>query len=430
MGTARGVKTLCSGISLAIALVCSCALAGKPATPPPLPFPVKYRIQFVPYAANGRLYRLNNAGIASGGHANAGAVDGGTIYDSTYDIPFFNLRDLVQSSQKHLMPADWEVETREISPLGKVVGTITSPDGSVRRAYVLDTHNVLVPDTCSLTIYDASILPFATSSTRGRGVNDSGDVLGKYFEPATAEWKWFVWNSDAPERCHFLELPIAYESYPQRIPRINGRGQVVGQLLSGGSFRFTPDRTPALEIFPELENDIFESVSDLNENGAFCGRILYKPTKGPQDQYVYRCDDGPGSVPVPVPNLKKGGTIQMNASYDLILKEPYYELRGVKLYHEATKYLFVVEDLVDPSDLSDADYALWMSRTSFDVEDMTDRFPDAAANRVGRLCGTITVPASGTALALFRLSRYPNIPFRLNRLIVVYQDRPASASTK
>ena len=65
------------------------------------------------------------------------------------------------------------------------------------------------------------------------------------------------------------------------------------------------------------------------------------------------------------------------------------------IYHESSKYFFIVEDLVV---FDEVDRTLWESRdlySGFSISEMTDRVPGSSAKtpplekQVGRLCGSI-----------------------------------------
>ncbi|MCU0960560.1 MAG: hypothetical protein MUF48_10700, partial [Pirellulaceae bacterium] len=288
-------------------------LAGKPTQP----FPLKYQIQFLrhPDGLNTGLSRISNSGIAAG----ASHCCKGYLFDAETGAVCWEIRDLVALEDQGLVPEGVTYSIAAISDSGKVTGTMWMPDGRLGWAYVLDTNNDLIPGRSSLRLIDSLVLPGA-SRTRGYGINEMGDVLGRYFDDAAGLSYLFVWNLDAPTRCHWFdhlatEAPSDLRDYPQ----LNTWGQVAGQLATGGVFRYTPWAATAVELFPQIDQQL-EDTSGLNDDGVFCGKIL-QGNKNVQWLKPYRCYDTSGDdFPLVVDVIQQQAyysSVRINSSCDL-----------------------------------------------------------------------------------------------------------------
>jgi hypothetical protein len=358
-------------------------VAGKPSPPP---FAVQYRIQFLthPERTYTALNRINSAGVA----ACVSYRGQGYLFDSETDNACWDIAELLSAGDRYVLPEGAILSVGGISDNGKIAGTVWSADGSTGWAYVLDTNNDLASEATSFTILGNGVFPEA-SGTRAYGVNDCGDVLGLYIDGTTGETHLFLCNQNEPANCLRLShLATRISSDSRRFPSLNGWGQVVGQMDDGVAFRYTPYRLQSLELFPEVSEG-GETVTDMNDDGVFCGTMLVPRNKSINLEKPYRCYDTSGeNTPTMVDAVSHQAyfsSVRINGSCDLLVHEGW----EARIYHDTSGYTFTVESLVDLSGLTTEELALWKIREPLWVNDITDRYPVESPETLGRLCGSL-----------------------------------------
>jgi hypothetical protein len=360
--------------------------------PKSLPFPVKYRITFVrhPNGDFSPLHRMNNAGIA----ISALYRGQGYLFDSVTGHACWDVRDLIVDVDLLLIPANGILSTTGISDNGTVAGTVWWRDDEDQErgwAYVFDTGNDLTQQGCILQLIDNSVLAVA-DQTRAYAVNDAGDVLGAYRDVTFGTWHLFTFHLDSGEYDLFDDLPASTSTDQRSYPVLNNWGQIAGKLRDGlGGFRYTPwftNKPSRLEIFPEIDKGA-EGITGLNDAGVFCGMFHHSSKKGRLYDRPYRCYFTEGTdSPVAIDSVYQNyfSSVRINSSCDLLVSQS----GNAIIYHDAFNYLFDVQSLVDVSNLSSEDLALWKSREGLAVMHMTDRYPEPGnPSSLGRLCGEL-----------------------------------------
>jgi hypothetical protein len=362
--------------------------AGVP-TPPP--FAVKFRVKILesPDGIDVLLRRMNSEGLAVGWSALTRAC----IYDSTTGSVCWEVTQLLGPDDLLRVPTGAVFSTCGVSSEGKIVGTMWTPDRSVGWAYVLEpdpeSGNPFQGNCPSLSLIDDHVLEFACQ-TRGVGVNDADEALVAYRMTPSDPWRLAVCQVHDPGGYQLLQdytVAVGTDSWwsdPNSLPQINIQGQVVAKLTTGGVFRYTPTSLSPIELFPELDAQV-ENVTGLNTQGVFCGRIYQPVNKNSAVLRPYRCyDTSDTDAPVPLEAVQQPywSYVRINSSCDLLVYDD-------QIYHEGSGYLFNVESLVDTSDLTSHDLAIWDVREPLALYDLTDRYPIEVPHTVGRLCGDL-----------------------------------------
>jgi probable HAF family extracellular repeat protein len=343
-------------MALAHSAVVPCSFGGKPMPPPPLP-PIKFQIQLwdVPYGGGKYINKMNNLGQVVGWYSHPNGEKHGFLYDPTVNAnTAIYLNDVVAT------PAGWMISSAVgINNRGAIVGYLepvgSSFDPNFRMGFILD----MAAETPTLLPLPDAQWAYAW----GTSINENGDVLGIY-RTAAGGYGIYVWNSGLYAPANPMPLLLGQDvTIANATPKLNNPvgdrpAQVAGQLATGPTqygtaFRWTPGQS--LETFPELQSPV---VSDINDSGTFCGRVVAKPSNKPASPYQMRFNTNLELLGV---SVQGDFFSDINGDGDLI--------NNAALYRDGWRFLNP-NDLID---LNDPDAAIWFSASDVNLSDLNER---------------------------------------------------------
>jgi uncharacterized membrane protein len=177
----------------------------------------------IPGAGQQLHYAINDRGEIAGTYVDAGAAlgpDGAYPPDAVHAF----VKDGRGRVTRFDVPGGGSPLPQGINDRGRIAGIYLDSDG-IQTGFVRDRHGAVTK------------ISLGPIGTKARDVNDQGDVVGIYGEPAANELGYVVrgYLRDRNEKTTTIAIPGAAETSPYAI---DNRGRIAGSYLDAGA---TPD---------------------------------------------------------------------------------------------------------------------------------------------------------------------------------------------
>ncbi len=240
---------------------------------------VKYRLQYWDIPGRTGLIvveNINDLGQVVGFYKpTPTAAYRGFLYDPRLSTTrAFDLETLIGGAG---LPPGWSISVaRDINNHGMILGQMTSTDPDTGKSLVWP---FLLDTTAEAPQIAPLVLPEQITFCMANAINDNGDTLCTYLDPAALKLRKFFFNPFVHDEPILLDPDVL--SYHLSNPT-DGSPAMVGGMMGGGSYALG---TTAYWAVPELGVQTYStmaaytSVNDMNDAGHFCGIYGNRPMR-------------------------------------------------------------------------------------------------------------------------------------------------------